>query len=52
MRPGTHNAITDVDGIRVGIYHPGWVMTDMGGAHANVSVADARAPARPTCSTR
>ncbi len=31
------------DGISVGIYHPGWVMTDMGGAHANVSVADAAA---------
>lgn len=26
------------DGIAVGIYHPGWVQTDMGGAEASISV--------------
>ena len=26
------------DGIAVGIYHPGWVQTDMGGAGASISV--------------
>lgn len=29
------------DGIAVGIYHPGWVKTDMGGEAAQVTVADA-----------
>jgi NAD(P)-dependent dehydrogenase (short-subunit alcohol dehydrogenase family) len=28
-------------GIAVGIYHPGWVVTDMGGASADISVAEA-----------
>jgi NAD(P)-dependent dehydrogenase (short-subunit alcohol dehydrogenase family) len=27
------------DGIAVGIYHPGWVQTDMGGAEASITVA-------------
>jgi NAD(P)-dependent dehydrogenase (short-subunit alcohol dehydrogenase family) len=27
------------EGIAVGIYHPGWVVTDMGGAEADISVA-------------
>lgn len=27
------------DGIAVGIYHPGWVQTDMGGAGASITVA-------------
>ncbi|MEL7298930.1 MAG: SDR family NAD(P)-dependent oxidoreductase [Pseudomonadota bacterium] len=30
------------DGIPVGIYHPGWVRTDMGGGHAAIGVAEAR----------
>ena len=30
------------DGIAVGIYHPGWVQTDMGGASASISVQAAR----------
>ena len=29
------------DGIAVGIYHPGWVRTDMGGGSAEISVTDA-----------
>ena len=34
------NLATDLagDGIAVGIYHPGWVRTDMGGASASISV--------------
>jgi NAD(P)-dependent dehydrogenase (short-subunit alcohol dehydrogenase family) len=27
------------DGIAVGVYHPGWVQTDMGGASAQITVA-------------
>lgn len=29
------------DGIAVGMYHPGWVQTDMGGAAAEITVAEA-----------
>lgn len=29
------------DGIAVGIYHPGWVITDMGGGGADISVDEA-----------
>lgn len=34
------NLATDLrhDGIAVGIYHPGWVVTDMGGSGAEISV--------------
>lgn len=31
------------DGIAVGIYHPGWVQTDMGGAAAEITVAESAA---------
>ncbi|MCG6901087.1 MAG: SDR family NAD(P)-dependent oxidoreductase [Rhodobacter sp.] len=30
------------DGIAVGIYHPGWVQTDMGGAGASITVDESR----------
>ncbi|MEZ5886700.1 MAG: SDR family oxidoreductase [Paracoccaceae bacterium] len=35
------NLATDLrrDGIAVGIYHPGWVRTDMGGSSAEITVA-------------
>ncbi|MCX8952278.1 SDR family NAD(P)-dependent oxidoreductase [Ruegeria sp. NA] len=37
------NLATDLkaDGIAVGIYHPGWVQTDMGGAAADIDVDQA-----------
>lgn len=37
------NLATDLeaDGVAVGIYHPGWVQTDMGGATAEISVNEA-----------
>jgi NAD(P)-dependent dehydrogenase (short-subunit alcohol dehydrogenase family) len=39
------NLATDLkkQGIAVGIYHPGWVKTDMGGAGADIGAADAAA---------
>ncbi|MDA7966595.1 SDR family NAD(P)-dependent oxidoreductase [Ruegeria sp.] len=39
------NLATDLkaDGIAVGVYHPGWVQTDMGGAGAEISVDQATA---------
>ena len=39
------NLATDLKpmGIAVGIYHPGWVRTDMGGAIANIGVDEAAA---------
>ena len=37
------NLATDLksEGIAVGIYHPGWVQTDMGGGTADITVVDA-----------
>ncbi len=37
------NLATDLraDGIAVGIYHPGWVITDMGGEYADISTDEA-----------
>jgi NAD(P)-dependent dehydrogenase (short-subunit alcohol dehydrogenase family) len=37
------NLATDLrdDAIAVGVYHPGWVRTDMGGAEADISVDEA-----------
>ncbi len=39
------NLATDLarDGISVGIYHPGWVRTDMGGSAAEISVDESAA---------
>lgn len=39
------NLASDLEplGIAVGIYHPGWVVTDMGGAAANISTAQSAA---------
>lgn len=36
------NLASDLDGlgIAVGIYHPGWVITDMGGASADITMED------------
>lgn len=37
------NLATDLrqDGVAIGIYHPGWVTTDMGGPRADIGVDDA-----------
>ena len=37
------NLATDLraDGIAVGIYHPGWVQTEMGGTGAEITVDEA-----------
>ncbi|MFN7052375.1 MAG: short-chain dehydrogenase, partial [Gemmobacter sp.] len=37
------NLATDLraDGVAVGIYHPGWVQTDMGGADAEIPATEA-----------
>ncbi|MGL4279520.1 MAG: SDR family NAD(P)-dependent oxidoreductase, partial [Albidovulum sp.] len=39
------NLATDLrgEGIAVGIYHPGWVKTEMGGGGADIEVADSAA---------
>jgi NAD(P)-dependent dehydrogenase (short-subunit alcohol dehydrogenase family) len=39
------NLATDLrsEGIAVGIYHPGWVQTDMGGRSADITVAESAA---------
>jgi len=34
------------DGIAVGIYHPGWVQTDMGGRHAQITTSQSSAGLR------
>ncbi|MCI5038187.1 MAG: short-chain dehydrogenase, partial [Donghicola eburneus] len=36
------NLATDLrsEGIAVGIYHPGWVQTDMGGTAADIDVSE------------